>query len=72
MWGWVVAAVIAIVAYVYTPRPKTQTRKPAGINEIEVPTAERGREIAVVFGTVDIKSPNVVWYGDLRVEPIRK
>ena len=26
----------------------------------------------VVFGTVWLRSPNVLWYGDLRAEPIKK
>jgi len=28
------------------------------------PTAEAGREIPVVFGTMTVQSLNVLWYGD--------
>jgi hypothetical protein len=35
-----------------------------------VPTAEQDRPIPVIFGTVWITGPNVVWYGDLRTEGI--
>ena len=41
------------------------------MNEIDVPTAEEGREIPVLFGCRRIKSPNVVWYGDLKTKPIK-
>jgi hypothetical protein len=26
----------------------------------------------VIFGTVTVTGPNVLWYGNLRVEPIKK
>ena len=51
--------------------PKPDTPKPATLDQFDVPTAEEGRAIPVVFGTVWHESPNVVWYGDLRTEPVR-
>lgn len=70
MWAFVAGFVIAMaVSYAMTPKP--QTRPPAGLNEIDVPTAEEGREIPVLFGCRRIKSPNVVWYGDLKTKPIK-
>lgn len=44
----------------------------SGLGDFQAPTAEEGRVIPVVFGTVKIKGPNVVWYGDLGVVPIKK
>jgi hypothetical protein len=52
--------------------PKPQAPKPAALSDFDAPTAEEGRAIPVVFGTVWITGPNVVWYGDLRTTPIRK
>jgi hypothetical protein len=52
--------------------PKPPQPKPAGIGDFKVPTAEQDRTIPVVFGTVWITGPNVVWYGDLRSQPIKK
>lgn len=52
--------------------PKPKPMKPAGLDSFNVPTAEAGREIPVLFGTRMIKSSNVVWFGDLRTQPIKK
>ena len=51
--------------------PKPAVPKPANFSELEVPTAETGKPIPVVFGTYIIQSPNVVWYGDLAYAPIK-
>lgn len=71
--AWI-AAIIFVVALIvaYTMQPKPETRPPAGIDEIQAPTAEIGREIPVLFGTRKISSANVVWYGDLRTVAIKK
>lgn len=42
------------------------------LSDVDAPTAEEGRPIPVVFGTVLLRGANVVWYGDLEAEPIRK
>lgn len=62
--------VSALISYALTPKPKPP--KPAAITDFDVPTAEEGREIPVVFGEPWITGPNVLWYGDLRSEPIKK
>lgn len=36
-----------------------------------MPVAEDGRECAMIFGTVWIDDPNVLYYGDLRNTPIK-
>lgn len=71
MWAYLAVFVVAlVVSYALTPKP--QTRPPAGLSEFNVPTAEVGREIPVLFGTRALEGANVVWYGHLRVVPIRK
>lgn len=62
----VVAVVVAVAL-----APKPPNAEPASLTELNVPTAEEGSPIPVVFGTVTIKSPNVVWYGDLGYSPVR-
>ena len=66
------AIILASVLISQALAPKPKPPKPASLSEFDAPTAEEGREIPVVFGTSWIKSPNVVWYGDLRTSPIRK
>lgn len=50
--------------------PKPPKQKAALLEEFDVPTAEEGREIPDVFGTVLIRDPNVLWYGDLGVKKV--
>lgn len=69
---WVQIAIMivsAIISYALTPKPPAP--KPAALGDFDVPTAEEGRPIPVIFGTVWITGPNVLWYGDLRSTPIR-
>lgn len=66
-------AIMVTLAYVLRPRPKTIKGAPpraAGIEEFNIPTAEEGRPIQVLFGKRRMKGPNVVWYGDLKSEAI--
>lgn len=58
----VVSAVLNVAAYLITPKPKAP--KPDAVREAEYPTAEAGRPITKFWGTMTIKSPNVLWYGD--------
>lgn len=70
MW-WIIAVfVVALVlAFAFALKPPTQ--KPPGIEEVKAPTAEEGREIPVLLGTRMMRAPNVVWYGDIRLVPIK-
>jgi len=52
-------------------RPSQEGVRPAGLSEFTIPTADEGRPIPVVFGTVLITGANVVWVGDLKTEPIK-
>lgn len=52
--------------------PKPPPPKPAALQDFDVPVAQEGRPIPVVFGTVTVTGANVLWYGNLRTYPIRK
>ena len=71
MYVQLVILVIAIIAAVAL-QPKPPGRKPSSLEEIDIPTADEGRPIPVVYGTVVTKSPNVVWYGDLGYQPVKQ
>jgi hypothetical protein len=63
-------AIMVALSYALRPKPKTPTPpKAAGIEEFDIPTAEEGRPIQVLFGKRRIAGPNVVWYGDLKAVP---
>ncbi len=66
----IVMIVLAVISYALAPKPPKP--KPPSLEDFSAPTAEEGRSIPVVFGTVWIRDPNVIWYGDLRTEPVRK
>lgn len=51
-----------IIAYLIMPKPKQP--KPEAAKEMDDPTAESGRAIPVVFGTMTVKSPNIQWFGE--------
>ncbi len=71
MWWYIVVFVVGLVAS-YSLMPRPQNAKPAGLGDIQAPTAEIGREIPVLFGERDLSGPNVVWYGDFAAVPIKK
>lgn len=60
---------LSFISYLLAPRPKVS--KPREVQDLQSPTAESGRPQPVVFGTVLIESPNVLWYGDKRTEKRR-
>jgi len=40
----------------------------SGLGDFQIPTATEGRYVPLVFGTMIVQGPNVVWYGDFRAE----
>lgn len=75
MPDWVVYIIISIAmslaSYMLAPKPKT-----SGANQspqtVDIPTVDAGRSIPVVFGTVRVKSPNLLWMGGQRTREIKK
>src|SRR5689334_19003007 len=46
--------------------------QPSALGDLQAPTAEEGRPVPVIFGTVKLSAPNVTRFGDLRTDPIKK
>ena len=63
---------VASAAYSYYAAQKAAGKNKITAGEVDINTAEAGREIMVVFGTRIIKSPNTAWFGDIRTEEIKK
>lgn len=57
-----VSVAFLFLSYALTPKPKTA--KPAAATDQDDPTASAGRPIPVVFGTMTVSSPNVIFDGD--------
>lgn len=61
-----------VLTRLFAPRRRAPGIKPATLADIDAPTAEEGRPIPVLFGMALVRGANVVWYGDLKAEPIKK
>jgi len=57
-----ISLALNIAAYLLMPKPKGP--KPEAARDMDNPTAEAGREIPVVFGTLTVKGLNCLWFGD--------
>ena len=53
---------INIIAYLIMPKPKPP--QPPEVKDLNDPTAEAGRPVPVLFGTITIKGLNILWYGE--------
>jgi hypothetical protein len=63
-------AALFIAAELLRPKPDLENAKPAGLGDFQFPTATEGRPVPLVWGTEQIKGPNVIWYGDFVQDPI--
>lgn len=70
MFWFILAIGYAIYAYKHIPQPEIQP--PPTIGDVQTPTVEEGTEIPVLFGTREVKSAIVVWYGDFKSVPVKK
>lgn len=66
----IVLIVSSLISYALAPKPPKP--KPAALEDFDIPVAEQGRPVPVVFGTMLLTGPNVLWYGDLRTTPIKE
>lgn len=68
-WIYLIVLVLVLVLSVaMMPGPKSE--KPPALSDYTVPTAQEGRDITMIFGTVWIDDPNIVNYGRLTQRPI--
>lgn len=68
---FVFAVLVGVLLAAAIARPNIpQAQKFEG--ELEFPSVKEGRPIPVIFGTVDLKAPNVVWWGDWEQRSIKK
>lgn len=67
-----VYAAAFLLAELFKPKPDIENAKPAGLGDFNFPTATEGRVVPLVWGTVELSAPNVIWFGDLRTDRIRE
>lgn len=59
-----------LVTELLRPKPDIENARPAGLGDFNVPTAEEGRVVPLIWGTVKLSGPNVVWFGDVQSEAV--
>lgn len=59
-----------VLSELLRPKPDNENAKPASLGDFNFPTATEGRPVPLIWGTVEMKGPNVVWYGDLLQTPV--
>ncbi|WKB54389.1 hypothetical protein [Eleftheria terrae] len=73
MWPQLIAWIATtVLSALLAPKPKSQEAQPGQIGDKDLPIASQDAPIPVLFGTRVISGPNVVWYGDVQVKPIKK
>lgn len=59
---WLIIAIaLDVIAYLIAPKPKSQDPT---IQTITAPVVDAGIPIPVIFGTITVQSPNILWYGE--------
>lgn len=61
---------LSIVSALLAPKPKDS--QSSSLGDLTVPTAEEGRCVPIILGTCKLQAPNCTWWGDLRIDPIKK
>ena len=70
MWPFFIGLVIALAAsFILAPKPQSQP-SPL-LDDIQFPQASASLEIPVLFGCREMRSPNVLWYGNLKTTAIK-
>jgi len=73
MWNFLIqVAIMFALALLLQPKMKFPKKKPLGEDDFEIPTAEEGRPLTVIFGKRRYGGPNVVWWGDLGIVALRQ
>lgn len=66
-WTLLYYAVVFVAMYLLAPKPKTEHAKAAKLGDFRFPKTEEGSPMALFWGRVRLRAPNVMWYGDLEV-----
>lgn len=68
---WIAVAIIAIAVVLLLPLPTPpNANKPAGLDDFTFPTADPGRSIPELYGTLWVFG-NLIWYGALTSKTMR-
>ncbi len=69
---FIISVVITLAMEFLRPKPDVEGTRPKGLGDFQFPTATEDRMIPIVWGTMDIKGPNVTWFGNLRTTKVKE
>ena len=73
MWFVFVAIAALTVAMLFLmPTPKFENARASSLDDLRFPQAKEGMPGALALGTVRVRGPNTIWYGDFEAVPIKK
>lgn len=68
-WNIAILAVTSLINSLTARRPQGPQRPT--LSELEIPNSEEGQPVRIAFGTPYGNSPSIVWYDNLRLDPVR-
>ena len=73
IWATLIMFVVSFVlTALLTPKPELENARPQSLDDINFPRATENAPVPMVLGKVTMRAPNVIWYGNFRVVPIRE
>lgn len=73
MWFiWVAIAALTVAMVFMMPKPQFENARAQTLDDLRFPQAKEGMPGALVLGTVRVRGPNTIWYGDFQAVPIKK
>jgi hypothetical protein len=73
MWMLLAYFVVATVVIAsLMPKPDIEDARAAQLGDFSFPRAGEGDPVPLIWGTVRLRSPNTIWYGDYTAVPIKK
>lgn len=72
MWAAIAIIVLALVMVLLAPKPKIEHARAANLGDFNFPRSKEGDPVPWLRGTVRLRSPNSLWWGDYTPVPIKK
>jgi len=70
--GLIMSVVSIAISELLKSKPKIENARPASDGDFDFPTSIENRVVPIVFGTVRLAGPNVMWWGDRSQRPIKE
>lgn len=68
--GIFVAIAFLLAVTLLAPKPQVENARASNLGDFQFPRADEGDPVPLFWGTIRLKSPNTIWYGDFKAVPI--